>query len=149
MANFEDIKQKAVETAGTIADKSVELAKAAAEKTRDLAKIAKLTTEIGIEKEGIRRNYSAIGKLYYELHKDDAEDALSQAVAEITASYEKIAGKEADIEAVRAKAPDGIIEAEAEAADVPEEDAGAQEAAPEEEPQEAPAEEEPAPENQE
>jgi hypothetical protein len=138
MANFEDIKQKAVDTAGTIADKSVELAKAAADKAKDLAKIAKLTTEIGIEKDGIRKNYNAIGKLYYELHKDDAEDALSQAVAEITAGYETIAAKQAEIEDVKAKDIEIVIEAETEATDVPEE-----EAQPEEEP-EAPAEEAPA-----
>ena len=50
MSNYDEFKQKAKDTAETIADKSVEFYKFAEEKTRIIANLTKLSTEIALEK---------------------------------------------------------------------------------------------------
>ena len=102
MANFEELKKKAAETAEMIADKSIELARIAADKTKCMAKIAKLKTEIISEKENLKKNYMQIGKLYYEAHKDEPEEAMAQACADIAVSLGIIDAKNMEIEAIRA-----------------------------------------------
>jgi len=103
MANFDIFKKKAAEAAETIADKSLVFARKAADKTKTVAKITKLTTDVAAEKEKIRQNYVELGKKYYELFKNEAAEELEQYVSDITASYETIAEKKAEIEVLKAK----------------------------------------------
>ena len=98
MANYDEIKKKAKEALETIADVSVEAYKIAEEKAKVLARRAKLNAEITHEKSVIRRLKLDIGGLYYDLHKDDPEDALKQSCESITASLDSIAAKRAELE---------------------------------------------------
>lgn len=101
MTNFDEFKQKAKDTAGTIADKSVEFYKIAEEKTKIIAKVTKLRTEIALEKNTIRKRYLEIGKKYYELFKDAPAEELNNACVEITAALERIETKKRQIDAVK------------------------------------------------
>ena len=88
--DFEELKQKAIETAEIIADKSVEVAKNVAEQAKILAKKAKLFAEMAAEKEKLRANYEALGTLYFELYADDPCDGLEQAIEDVKLAKEKI-----------------------------------------------------------
>lgn len=101
MSNFEELKQKAWDTIGTIADKSVELYKAAEEKARLLAKITKLSTEITFAKGDLRKHYRELGKRYYDMHKDAPEAELAQSCMEIASSLELIASKQREVDVLR------------------------------------------------
>ncbi|NLT14574.1 MAG: hypothetical protein GXY05_09555 [Clostridiales bacterium] len=101
MANFEDFKQKAMDTMETIADKSIELYKVAEEKTKLLAKMTKLGAEITLEKGDVRKLYREIGKKYYEMHKSSPEEPLAQACAEVTVSLDCIAAKQKELDELK------------------------------------------------
>jgi len=127
MANFDEIVQKTAETAEAIAGKSSVVIEKATDAARSVMRAGKLNMDIAAEKDRIRRNYSLLGKLYYEAHKDDPEAAFEQVVSDIALSEEKIAAMreelgyddEADIEVEISEE-----EPEAEAApEEPEEDA--------------------------
>ena len=60
--------------------------------------------EIAVEKETLRKNYTALGKLFYELYGDDPCEGLEQAAADIKISIEKIDAKKAELEALKAEA---------------------------------------------
>ncbi len=101
MANFDEFKQKAKDTMEIIADRSVELYKIAEEKTKLFAKITKLGAEVALEKGTVRKLYREIGKKYYELHKPSPEESLAQTCSEVTASLERIAVKQKEIEELK------------------------------------------------
>ena len=101
MSSFEEIREKASEIAGEVADKSLIFAKKAADKTRAVAKITKLSAEIAAEKSRVKKNYAEIGRLYYEKYKDEPEENVAQAVSEISISMEIIESKRADIEEIK------------------------------------------------
>jgi len=98
MANYDEFKKKAKDALETIADVSVEAYKLAEEKAKVFARRAKLSAEITREKSVIRRLKFDIGGAYYDLHKDDAEEALKQSCEGITASLDSIAAKRAELE---------------------------------------------------
>ena len=110
MANFEQIKEKVLATAGKVADKSVELAKTAGEKAKLVGRITKLRTEVAMEKEAARKNYASIGKLYYEKHKDSPDPDMAQAIAEISISLEKVTQKQEEIAALKKELADDFGE---------------------------------------
>ena len=136
MANFDEIVQKTAETAEVIADRSSVYLRKAADGAKTVMRAGKLKMDIAAEKDCMRRSYSALGKLYYQLHKDDPEEELAQIVADIALSESKI-------EAMRDEYADIMgdgVEIEVEIV----EDDPAEKAAPEEAPaEEAPAEEKP------
>ena len=101
MPSYDELKKKAKDALDTIADISVEAYKIAEDKAKILAKRAKLNAEITRERALIRRSKINIGGAYYELHKDDAEEALKDRCAEITASLDLIAAKQKELEDLR------------------------------------------------
>ena len=105
MANYENFKKKAKDALGTIADVSAEAYRIAEEKARILAKRAKLNSEISREKAQIRRRKSQIGSKYYELHKDDPEEAFKEDCDSITASLDCIGVKKREIEDLKCTLP--------------------------------------------
>jgi hypothetical protein len=123
MTNFDDIKQKAKETAGVIADATVELYKIAEEKTKILAKTAKLQAENSVDRNAIKKLYTEIGKLYYDKYRDDTKPELDQDCAEITAAFERIALRLKEIELIKKAAAD-IPPEDIPDEEVPGEDAG-------------------------
>jgi len=127
MANYDELKKKAKDALETIADVSVEAYKIAEEKAKTLARRAKLNAEITREKAAIRRLKFDIGGAYYELHKDDAEEALKESCDGITASLDSIAAKIAEIEDLKRGAADADEEPEEEPAPECEDEEPAQE----------------------
>ena len=101
MANYDDLKKKAKDAIGTIADVSVEAYKLAEEKARILAKRARLNTEITREKALIRRMKSEIGNKYYALHKDDPEEAFKEFCESVTDSMARIETKRRELEELK------------------------------------------------
>jgi len=98
MPNYDEIKKKAKDALETIADVSVEAYKIAEEKAKVLARKARLNVEIAHEKTVIKRLRLDIGGIYYDLHKDDPEEALKEKCDCITASLDSIAAKRAELE---------------------------------------------------
>jgi FtsZ-binding cell division protein ZapB len=103
MAVYDDLKKKAKEALDTIADVSVEAYKIAEEKAKILARRTRLNAEITRERAAIRRMKIRIGDTYYELHKDDAEDAQKEFCESITTSLDLIAGKQRELEELKKK----------------------------------------------
>ena len=101
MANYDDLKKKAKDALDTIADVSVEVYKFAEENAKILAKKAKLNTEITREKALVRRLKGEIGNKYYELHKDDPEEALKQSCDGVTDALIRIAAKKRELEELK------------------------------------------------
>ena len=110
MASFEDIKEKALATAGKVADKSVEIARTASEKAKVVGRIAKLRTEVAMEKDNARKTFIKIGELYYEKHKDHPDPDMAQAVAEITVALGAVTAKTAEIAALKKELTDDFGE---------------------------------------
>lgn len=131
MANFDTLKKRAAEAAGTLADKSLVFARKAADKTKSVAKITKLSTDVAGEREKIRRNYVKIGKKYYELYKDAPSEELQSFVDEISVSLSIIEAKKAEIEELKTAddVSDADIEVEIEVEPEEAEDAEEKEAA--------------------
>ena len=100
-----DFKKRAGALANAAAGRAKTLASFAAKKTKNVSRIAKLNVDIAGERDIIKRNYSEIGKLYYETHREDPESFFVQLCQEIDLSYESIAGMEAEI--VRLKTENG------------------------------------------
>ncbi len=90
MANFDEIVQKTAETAEVIADRSSVYLRKAADGAKTVMRAGKLKMDIAAEKDCMRRSFSSLGKLYYQLHKDDPEEELAQIVADIALSESKI-----------------------------------------------------------
>ena len=97
-------------TAGNIASftagKAKSLAVFAARKTKNVSRIAKLNVDIAAERDGIKRTYNEIGKLYYETHREAPEAFFVQLCQEIDLSLEHISAMETEI--VRLKAEDSV-----------------------------------------
>ncbi|MCL2152023.1 MAG: hypothetical protein FWH57_03530 [Oscillospiraceae bacterium] len=124
MANYDDLKKKAKDALETIADVSVEAYKLAEEKAKVFARKAKLNAEISREKATIRKLKLDIGGVYYDLHKDDADDALKELCASITASLDSIAAKRCELEDLKRNGGDDECCAETEEEPTPEDDGG-------------------------
>ena len=101
MANFDDLKQKAKETLDVLADVSAEFYKKAEEKTKAVARTTKLSTEIAREKGNLRKLYAEIGTMYYDLHKDDPEEAMAQSCHEVQYTIERILQKQQEIQGLK------------------------------------------------
>lgn len=97
MADFNDIKEKVLNTLEMVADSTKELAGKAADKAKSTARIAKLSMEINSEKDTIKKAYLEIGKLYYEMNRDDPDGFFAQLCDEVTVANAEIAAKEAEI----------------------------------------------------
>ena len=101
MATYDDFKKKAKEALDTIADVSVEAYKIAEERAKIIARRAKLNTDITREKASVRRTKIRIGEAYYELRKDDPDEALKEFCDSITVSLDLIAAKQRELEELK------------------------------------------------
>lgn len=113
MFDFNNIKNKVMDSLNKAADTTKDFADKATDKAKDVSRIAKLTFEISSEKEVIRKAYSEIGRLYYETHKDDPESVFIQLCDEVSLAQENIAAKEAEINELKTRSDsDGSITVE-------------------------------------
>lgn len=69
------------------------------QKAKDLTGIAKLNLEIRSKEEFVLRQYTEIGKQYFELHKEDAEPLFAEitAINEAMAEMEELESRIADL----------------------------------------------------
>jgi len=98
MADLDELKRKAKDKLAALVDFSAEAYKIAEEKAKVLARRGILNAEIANEKSLIRRRKYEIGKAYYDMHKDEPEEALKENCDVITAAYDRIAAKRQEIE---------------------------------------------------
>jgi len=103
MANFDDFKKKAKGAFGTITEVSVEAYKLAEERAKGVAKSAKLNSEISRETAMIKRLHAEIGRMYYDLHKDNPEEAFVQNCTEITSAIARIADRRRELDEMKNK----------------------------------------------
>ena len=123
MADFDNIKAKLKATFRVVADKTVDIAEKTVDKTKDIAaktadkakdtaRIAKLSVEINGEKDTIKKAYLEIGKLYYEMHRDNPDGFFAQLCDEVSVANANIAAKEAEIAELKAGTAEDEIEVE-------------------------------------
>ncbi len=74
---------------GKIGETITETSKDVSQKVTDLTEITKLRMDIRNKEDFVRRQYSEIGKQYYEMHKDDAQP-LFEEITLITETLQKI-----------------------------------------------------------
>ena len=114
MSEMNNFKKKLFDTIGSVADKTRDIAAKTADMTKDLTaktadkakdikQIAKLALEISNQKDEIRDAYYEIGKLYYTLHRDDAEEDFAFLCNGITEAMQAIEEKTAAISELKAK----------------------------------------------
>lgn len=90
MADINELKDTLLNTLGTVAEKTRSFAEKAADKAKDVTKIAKLNMEMGAEKDNVQKAYLEIGKLYYEMHKNEPDSFFVQLCDEITLANENL-----------------------------------------------------------
>ena len=110
MVSFENFKEKALATAGKVADRSVCLAKAAGDKAKLVGRITKLRTEIAMEKDTARKAYAEIGKLYYDKYRHSPDPDMAQTVTEVSMALEAIEAKKKEIAALKKQMADDFDE---------------------------------------
>ena len=115
MPDYNEFKGRVKGAVGNMADATRGFAEKAADRAKYTAKSAKLAFDINYEKDSIRRTYSEIGKLYYETHKDDGDEALKDLCDKIGAAnrnIEKLKEERAELKADFKKAKEADIEVE-------------------------------------
>lgn len=109
--DFEDVK-KIVETADTVvektttfvknvAGKSSDAAKSVAGKASGAAKKAKLNAQIAAEREGMKKRYIELGKLYFEKYSSNPDPDLEEPMTAIREALDRVAARQAEIDALR------------------------------------------------
>lgn len=110
--DFEDVKKKIVETADTVkektttfvknvAGKSSDAAKNVAGKASGAAKKAKLNAQIAAEREGMKKKYIELGKLYFEKYSSNPDPDLEEPMTAIREALDRVAAHQAEIDALR------------------------------------------------
>ena len=99
--DMSELRDKALASIDKVMDGGKDLAGKAADRAKALTRLAKLRTEISTEKENLRKTYLEMGKLYYDVHKDDPEGFFIQLCDEVALSEKNIADKEALMESLR------------------------------------------------
>lgn len=125
--DFEDVKKKIVETADTVVEKTTTFVKNVAGKSSDAAKNvagkasgaakkAKLNAQIAAEREGMKKKYIELGKLYFEKYSSNPDPDLEEPMTAIREALDRVAAHQAEIDALQETAPEaGAPEEEVEA----------------------------------
>lgn len=101
-STIENVAGKTKVVADKAADAARDIAGKTADKTKAVARITKLNLEISSEKDTIKKAYSEIGRLYYELHHNDPDTFFIQLCDEVTLANNNIAEKESEITELKA-----------------------------------------------
>ncbi|MBQ3011322.1 MAG: hypothetical protein IJD81_09045 [Oscillospiraceae bacterium] len=102
--DLDTLRGALTDTISTVADKVLDLADAAADTAKVGQQIAKLYVEKKKEETALEDAYKELGKLYYELHKADAEGVLADLCAEVENTLVNIEDINNEIEALKASA---------------------------------------------
>jgi hypothetical protein len=101
---FESMKGKAGEFAENAKDVAGDFAETAVAKSKQMLEITRLNFNSAGEESIIKKNYTAIGKLYYELNGENPEAPYAEYCEKIKASKAAIAANKAKIAAMKQKA---------------------------------------------
>ena len=109
----------------SLKEKGTEVASAAADKTKDAARIAKLTVDLGTEKENLKKSFLELGKAYFEENKDTAEGLFAQLCDEVAAINSRVEALQNELDTLKNgfKAPEdpdfeSVVSAGEEEADI-------------------------------
>ena len=92
------------ERSQSMANGAKKLARNAAEGAKRVARITKLKLMIADEKKNIDKLYTAVGRLYYDAHRDDPEGFFVSHFQRLDAAMEAISVMEAELEGLKADA---------------------------------------------
>lgn len=95
------LKDVLTDTISTVADKVLDFADTAADTAKAGQQIAKLYMEKKKEETALKDAYAELGRLYYELHKPDAEGELADLCMEIENTLVNIQEISEEIEALK------------------------------------------------
>ena len=98
---LDNIKETLTDTISTVADKVLDLADTAADNAKIGQQIAKLFVEKKKEESALEDAYKELGKLYYDMHKTEAEGVLADLCMEIENTLINIEDINAEIEALK------------------------------------------------
>ncbi len=125
--NFEDLKDTVIGAVGIAAMKTKDFAEKATDKVKVTTRITKLNVEISSQKSAIEKSFTELGKIYYDLHKNNPDSMFVRIFDDIRVANENIAKLENEISELKlsgASDSDCSIEVEFEEI-TPEEDAPA------------------------
>lgn len=103
------LKTALTDTISTVADKVLDLADGVADTAKTGQQLAKLYVEKKKEESALEDAYKELGKLYYELHKQDAEGVVADLCMEIENTLANIEDINNEINALK-EAADGEID---------------------------------------
>lgn len=101
LGNLENLKDTLSDTISTVADKVLDFADSAADNAKIGQQIAKLFLEKKKEESALEDAYKELGKLYYDMHKTEAEGVLADLCMEIENTLINIEDINAEIEALK------------------------------------------------
>ena len=101
LGNLENLKETLTDTLSTVADKVLDFADTAADNAKIGQQIAKLFVEKKKEESALEDAYKELGKLYYDMHKTEAEGVLADLCMEIENTLINIEDITAEIEALK------------------------------------------------
>ena len=101
LGNLENLKETLTDTISTVADKVLDFADSAADNAKIGQQIAKLFVEKKKEESALEDAYKELGKLYYDMHKTEAEGVLADLCMEIENTLINIEDITAEIEALK------------------------------------------------
>ena len=116
------VRDALTDTISTVADKVLDLADGVADTAKTGQQLAKLYVEKKKEETALENAYKELGKLYYDLHKEEAEGVIADLCAEIENTLVNLEDINSEIEALK-DADDAEIEIE-----IPEDEGDAEEA---------------------
>ena len=99
--DFDALKGALTDTISTVADKVLDFADAAADTAKIGQQITKLYVEKKKEESALEDAYKELGKLYYELHKAEAEGVLADLCMEIENTLVNIEEIMSEIDALK------------------------------------------------
>ena len=112
--DLSNLKDAITDTISTVADRVLDLADAAADTAKAGQQIAKLYVEKKKEESALEDTYKELGRLYYELHKTEADGVLADLCMEIENTLINIEEINSEIEALKEAANVDIDEDELE-----------------------------------
>lgn len=99
--DFSELKDKLSGTISTVADKVMDFADVAADTAKTGQQLAKLYMEKKKEQTALEDTYAELGKLYYNLSKQDATGVFADLCMEIENTLVNIEDIEAEIQSVK------------------------------------------------
>ena len=99
--NFDDLRSTLMDAFNTVAEKVLDLADTAADTAKTGRQIAKLTMEKRKAETAMQEAYEQLGKLYFDMHKEDAEGVFADLCTEIETTQSDILDMEEEIAALK------------------------------------------------